>query len=860
MAQLFLYEQLDGARSVGAAIGGDIPDVITNNLNPIFGVRDYQKEAFARFFHCYNTPFAGKETPLQLLFNMATGSGKTLIMAGLMLYLYERGYRHFLFFVNSTNIIEKTKDNFLNDASKKYLFNKEIIIGGRRVYVRPVDNFEDANANDINVCFTTIQKLHTDLQDEKENSLTLDDFKNKKIALLSDEAHHIQVTTRQSTLPGELAKPTWENTVEGIFKKNAQNLLLEFTATMDYSNREVVEKYRNKVLYRYDLKQFRNDGFSKDPQILSSDADKKGRILQAIIVSQYRQEVATKHSVQLKPVVLFKAQKTIAQSEENKTLFHTIINELAAEDLDETRKRTNVPVILNAFRFFKDHGVSDELLVRKLKDSFAENKCLSVNEDKQKEENQLLLNSLENRDNQIRAIFAVQKLNEGWDVLNLFDIVRLYESRDGKNGQPGRTTIAEAQLIGRGARYFPFTVEDGQDKYKRKYDKDLLSELRVLEELHYHCHPGDKSRYIDEIRTALIQEGLIDEDEMEFDLKLKDEFKKTDFYKSGLVYANEQKKRTFEGVRSIADLGISKKNISFGIHSGLGEEEGVFDRRSSGRRIAIVPKDISLADIEPHIIRNALARSDFFSFENTQHYFPHVTSMAEFTEKKEYLAGLSITFRGTESDLINLGSKMKFSAIQQLLEELEKEIKSNISEYQGTPEFKPSNFQAVFTDKKIRIKKGSERADGQWEFVADQDWYVFNAHHGTAAEKDFLDLISRRVAELKKSFKKIYLVRNERQLKIYDFKTGRGFEPDYLLYLVDRQGGGTAYQLFVEPKGQHLLEHDKWKDEFLVEIREQFKDKIFDFGNGRKYKILGVPFFTSEDENAFADKLTQTIG
>jgi type III restriction enzyme len=26
--------------------------------------------------------------------------------------------------------------------------------------------------------------------------------------------------------------------------------------------------------------------------------------------------------------------------------------------------------------------------------------------------------------NRIRAIFAVQKLNEGWDVLNLFDIVR----------------------------------------------------------------------------------------------------------------------------------------------------------------------------------------------------------------------------------------------------------------------------------------------------------------------------------------------------------------------------------------------------------------------------------------------------
>ena len=53
---------------------------------------------------------------------MATGSGKTLVMAGLIIYLYEQGYRNFLFFVNSTNIIEKTRDNFFNTTSSKYLF------------------------------------------------------------------------------------------------------------------------------------------------------------------------------------------------------------------------------------------------------------------------------------------------------------------------------------------------------------------------------------------------------------------------------------------------------------------------------------------------------------------------------------------------------------------------------------------------------------------------------------------------------------------------------------------------------------------------------------------------------------------
>jgi type III restriction enzyme len=34
-------------------------------------------------------------------------------------------------------------------------------------------------------------------------------------------------------------------------------------------------------------------------------------------------------------------------------------------------------------------------------------------------------------------------------------------------------TIGEAQLIGRGARYFPFQLDKTQDKYKRKFDEML---------------------------------------------------------------------------------------------------------------------------------------------------------------------------------------------------------------------------------------------------------------------------------------------------------------------------------------------------------------------------------------------------
>ena len=94
-------------------------------------------------------------------------------MALAMLYLYERGYRNFLFFVSSNNIVEKTRDNFLNSSSSKYLFAPILTIEGRKVEVKEVKNFQGTASDSINLCLTTIQGLHADLTAEKENAVTL---------------------------------------------------------------------------------------------------------------------------------------------------------------------------------------------------------------------------------------------------------------------------------------------------------------------------------------------------------------------------------------------------------------------------------------------------------------------------------------------------------------------------------------------------------------------------------------------------------------------------------------------------------------------------------------------------------------
>jgi type III restriction enzyme len=113
-----------------------------------------------------------------------------------------------------------------------------------------------------------------------------------------------------------------------ILNSHLENVMLEFTATIDLSNDFIKEKYIDKIIYKYDLKEFRLDGYSKEVDILKSDMEQKDRILQALILSQYRLKIAEKYKIYVKPVILFKAQKTVVESEENKEKFIKFVKEL----------------------------------------------------------------------------------------------------------------------------------------------------------------------------------------------------------------------------------------------------------------------------------------------------------------------------------------------------------------------------------------------------------------------------------------------------------------------------------------------------------------------------------------------------
>src|SRR5690554_3636195 len=842
----FLHEIFNNPFARKALAQVPIPNGISDNLK--YSIRPYQEEAFKRYLYTEQEDFDEKpKKPLHLLYNMATGSGKTMVMAGLILHLYEQGYRNFLFFVNSNNIIQKTKENFLNPQASKYLFTDKIVIDGKEVLIKEIDNFDEADDRNINIKFVSIQMLTSGLLlNVRENGLSFEDFEDRKLVLIGDEAHHNNADV-------------WGDLVEKIHQMNFENILLEFTATLDYESQKIVEKYQDKVIYKYDLAQFRLDKYSKEINLIRSLYDEQERIIQALILNLYRQELATSNNINLKPVILFKAKKTIKESEQNKENFHKLIDDFSVAMVEKIQKTSTVPIVQKAFQFFEAKGFSATEIVKRIQANFKPENCLSANNDAEAEQNQILLNTLEDENNPIRAVFAVQKLNEGWDVLNLFDIVRLYEGRDGKGGKIGKTTLSEAQLIGRGARYYPFALEKGQDKYTRKFDDDISNDLKTLEELYYHCRDEQDGKYISEIKAALIAQGSMDpniDNLVTKQLTLKLDFKKTDFYRDGHVFYNKKVPKSFDNIKSFADLGVKKTNYRHTLSSGVGRMSSAFFELEPTTADYEVnkSKDIKLSEIPKNIIRFALSQNPFFYFDNLLHYFPSLGSLSNFIESKDFLGDLEITFVGTANRIKEISHFDYLQALNGLLQTIEEDIKKNSTEYEGSDYIKEP-IHKVFKDKEIKVNKYSERADGQEGLVANEPWYVYNANYGTSEEKKFVDMFSRKFESLKHKFDNIYLIRNEREIKIFD-KLGRAFEPDFLLFCKQRDGEQMTFQVFIEPKGEHLKGHDKWKEDFLKEIRiEQKTIKI----HTDTYLITAVPFYNYNNENEFKTTLENTL-
>ncbi|WP_322908690.1 DEAD/DEAH box helicase family protein [Mycoplasmopsis felis] len=868
----FLYEKIQILNEAGLV--SELPTIIESGLSKKIKLRPYQIDAYESFVSYFENEKLRKNKQIHNLFHMATGSGKTVIMAGLILYLYTKGYRKFLFFVNQTNVLEKTIDNFINNLSNKYLFDNNIEYLGNKIKIKKVDNFSNNTLdNDIEIVFTTTQKLHLDLFFSKENAITYDDFENNKVVFISDESHHINSLTKKPTKDEQEEKNSWEYSVMNAFNRNKDNVILEFTATCDLKDTNVLNKYKDKIIFNYPLVSFRQSGYTKDFQNLATDTDLWTRTLIALVISEYRKFLFTDLKLNIKPVLMLKSQK-IAESRAFYDEFFKNIKKITTQNLFSLI-HAEIPVLNKALQYFKEKDNSLELLVNSIQNSFTKETSIIMNgsEDNNKT-NQLLVNSLEDTNNPIRLIFAVDMLNEGWDVLNLFDIVRLYDTRQGsgKPGKVGTYTIKEAQLIGRGARYCPFIDEDEELKFVRKYDNDLTNDKRILETMFFHSK--NDSKYIFELRQALIETGLQSPDPIKIEYKLKHEFKESDFFENAWIFSNKKEIKSRKEVKSV-DSSLKNNTYYYKSYTGKGNVLDLFNEPNKNDIITKEKINITLLKIKEINLNILLGASEFFNefrFDFLKAKYPTLKSKQEFFTSDDFLGNIKIEISYLDD---HLSGREIFRALKKVLSEISTKISLIKPEYKGSKTFEAKPLKNVIKDKTVYLEKvennggkgASQNESHNQEYQIDlnnEQWYVFNDNYGTSEEKLFIKYFKTHIEpKLKAKDLEYYLIRNERfpELAIYSFDSGERFEPDFVLFCRKKiNNDNITYQTFIEPKGAHLLEEDKWKEEFLNQISNTSQINNLFFKN---YKIIGLPFFNSttkvEEFNQMVEKFINQI-
>lgn len=828
-----------------------IGDYITDNM--VHKLRPYQAHAL---FNLNYTQTRKYQPNHQFLFNMATGSGKTDVMAASMLYLYaERGYQEFLFVSNTNTIVKKTRENFINTTSNKFLFQSLIEIDGERIEIKEVDRYPaNPRKGEIYVKLTTIQSLSNELGAYRENGLTFDDLSNHKLVILADEAHHFNVTTRTSAKGKE--NQSWEDLLDRIRTANEANLQLEFTATIDVDKKAIYEKYRDKIVYRYNLNEFMQDGYSKRVMRLQSGSNgnaenDREKMINVVLLSQFRKHVAKSAGIEnFKPVIMFKANK-VAFSKEARDEFLELIANLDVETLRDFLvshlKTTKSRTLTRVYTYWMGQDLAD--VISELKKEFTPLSTLHANDTAREGllgNNFDKLNSLEDEDNPIRTVFAVAKLTEGWDVLNLYDIVRI-----GEQSITATQTNAEAQLVGRGARYNPFKYQ-GAKSYQRRFDNvPEDDDKQYLEVLHYHTINDNK--YIDNLVKSMDKLNLITENDSEeyatFTATLKSNFRNSKAYNYGNLYQNRVEEVSQEAFSRLGGYGFSKHEIVYDIINSTVEQ----DYQSNERTEEVEVSRVTIANFATgegqRLLKTAMARNPFFRYAKMKPYMPMLKSLDEFRTSDKWLGDVVVKADVATANKDNLTPWRKLALVDKLLAQVKTKIKGNYCKQRGTKDFEPVPIKEAVADytKRVALHKTGNAVNIDAHDMKSKQWFVYDYAIVDDLENSLIRLISNFVDKLEAKYDEVYLIRNEEtvnKLKLHEFSANvdvmhyEGFMPDFLLYLGNEE---YTYQIYIEPKGDQLLVRDAWKEQLLQALNDE---EINIIGEDQNVRLYGVKFYT----------------
>ena len=345
-------------------------------------------------------------------FSIATGIGKTRLMAACIAYLYlKKGIRHFFILAPNLTLYEKLIKDFGDTSYEKYVFkglsefvhNTPVVITG--------ENYNSAHslfsAHEIQINIFNIAKFNSENrggaprmrrlaecigQSYFDYLASLDD-----LVILMDEAHRYHADASKKAI----------NELRPI-------LGLEMTAT---PTDEKGKSFKN-IVYEYNLAQALEDGkYVKIPTVA-------------------RRKNFSKGSMSDEELDVLKIEDAINIHERTKVQL-----ELYARN---TNQQLVKPFILVVCKNIGHAERTKTLIEEELFEGRYAGKVLQIDSSTKKDEDiEKLFVSLENTDNQIEIVIHVNMLKEGWDVKNLYTIVPL---------RAADAPILVEQSIGRGLR------------------------------------------------------------------------------------------------------------------------------------------------------------------------------------------------------------------------------------------------------------------------------------------------------------------------------------------------------------------------------------------------------------------------
>ena len=816
----------------------DQPFIKEIEHNLTFDFRYYQKQALAILDMFWNAPeeyFEAKSNAMEEVdghkipfycFEMATGSGKTLLMAANVLYLFNKGIKDIFIIVKGKTIYDKTIREF-DINNKKCIFNKAMdykynLITGEN-YQNRSSNY-DENA-DFNLFVFNIEKFfeksgqvraktmkvtkpweESVWKDEQGCTISLVDFlKQKKIAIITDEAHHYQ-----------------NKTSNDIIKLFFPEIVIEYTATAQVTD---TKRKIQKRVYIYSVKQYIKDGYGKkiraygfDPihgsfevkdQI--NDTDKE-RLILGILTDLVKKKALNE---QLKSVLLLKC-RSIKHSNE---LFKYISEEMALDDdfISEAYERIIQDDEYNLITLIKEHVTIQDLL------DFVEgasDKSFVIHSENRN--NKDILDKFDNIEtNSQKIVVQVDVATEGWNIDNIYTILILTNNQ-------GNVKTYVKQLIGRGLRLY---------KGKRKLDDstDLLKNEEEI--LHVVCAKGNNfGKFVEEIEKELDAE-IESEPKLKTEKNLVRDFVTVDKYNDLFLPINRignDISDDFLECINFKDLEIQKflddhEHPKFGkpfidmVETATGEERDfktkkevrVHETRFSDKELILRESEIErmINDIiaEQHVLPSSpdvkkKLKDAIFQINDKQLMFKEKYGEDFEFFSKRFLSLLKKHLYKKIENYFEPINEEDTILIKQVFQEIEINLKENVD---------TSNIENLISkEKSLRLLKYEKEKIRTFEMIGfNKAWHKYNSFDSSHELKighilDDMDNVE-------------FWIRNRRDYWL-EHHVGNKYYPDLIVKLKD------SNELFIiEVKGKDWIKKSKYNIEVLYRLKESGNKCIF---------------------------------